>query len=157
VVQSKKAGGTRTIWDVVKHSIEILRDPDGSGPSMAYSDLAGLASGETRQVSCWLRGSDPSLPQKFTQGILLIGPDGMVRHHWFRHKTRLVTIPHLDRVEQVISPASRSNGTRLRRGRFSNVVTSGPSGKVEFVVSGVGPALVREAVDGFRSGRNPMS
>jgi hypothetical protein len=38
------------MWDVVKHPIEVLRDPDGSGPSKAYSDLAGLASGETRQV-----------------------------------------------------------------------------------------------------------
>jgi hypothetical protein len=63
VVQSKKAGGTKTMWDVVKHPIEVLRDSDDSGPS----------------------------------------------------------------------------------------------GKVEFAVPGVGPALLREAVDGFRSGRNPMS
>lgn len=137
------------MWDVLRHPIEVLRDPTGSSRSKAQSDLEALAAGEARQVSCWLRGSDPELPQKLTQGILLIGPDGMAWHHWFRHKDRLVVIPPLDRVEQVIRPASRSNGTKLRRGQFSNVVTSGPSGKVEFVVPGVGPALVRQAVERF--------
>jgi len=156
VAQGKKAGGSRTMWDVLKHPVEVLRDPTGSSPSRTYSDLAALASGETRQVSCWSRGSDPSLPQKLTQGVLLIGPDGMAWHHWFLHKNRLLPIPPLDRVEQVIRPASRSNGGKLRRGQFLNVIASGPSGKVEFVVPGVGPALVREAVERFGSGHIPI-
>jgi len=94
------------MWDVIRHPVDVVRDPTGSGHSKAHSDLEALASGETRQVSCWLRGSDPSLLQKFTQGILLIGPEGMTWHHWFRHKDRLIPIPHLDRVERVIRPAS---------------------------------------------------
>jgi len=143
----KKAGGTRTAWDVLRHPIDTLRDPAGSAQSKVHSDLTAVLAGETREVSCWLRGDDPRLPQKFTQGILLIGPDGMSWHHWFRHKTRLIQIPPVDRVQEVIRPAGRSNGKKLRRGMFTNVVTSGPSGKVEFVVPGVGPALVRQAVE----------
>jgi hypothetical protein len=143
----KKAGGSRTAWDVLKHPVDVLGDPTGSSHARVQSDLAALASGETRQVSCWLRGSQIGLPQKFTQGILLIGPDGMSWHHWFRHKKRLIQIPPLDRVLEVIRPASRTNGQKLRRGVFTNVVTSGASGTVEFVVPGVGPRLVRQAVE----------
>ena len=64
-------------------------------------------------MSCWLRGSDSGLPQRFTQGILVIGPDGMSWHHWLRHKGQLIPIPPLDRVEEVIRPASRTNGQKL--------------------------------------------
>jgi hypothetical protein len=42
-----------------------------------------------------------------------------------------------------------TNGQKPRRGVFTNVVTSGPSGRVELVVPGVGPALVRQAVERF--------
>jgi hypothetical protein len=145
----RKAGGSRTAWDVLRHPIDVLGDPTGSSHAKAQSDLAASASGETMEVSCWLRGSQSGLPQKFTQGILLIGPDGMSWHHWFRHKNRLIPIPPPDRVLEVIRPASRTNGQKLRRGVFTNVVTSGPSGRVEFVVPGVGPTLVRQAVERF--------
>ena len=120
MAQPKKAGGTRGFWDVLSHPIDVLRDPTGSSHSKTQSDLEALAAGETRQVSCWLRGSDPELPQKLTQGILLIGPDGMAWHHWFRHKDHLVATPPLDRVEQVIrqqagQPAKAQTRTVLER------------------------------------------
>jgi hypothetical protein len=94
----RKAGGSRTAWDVLRHPIDVLGDPTGSSHAKAQSDLAASASGETMEVSCWLRGSQSGLPQKFTQGIFLIGPDGMSWHHWFRYKDRLIPIPPLDRI-----------------------------------------------------------
>jgi hypothetical protein len=49
--------------------------------------------------------------------------------------------------QEIIRPASRSTGKKLRGGMLTNVVASGPSGTVEFVMPGVGPALVRDAIE----------
>ncbi len=144
---TRRAGGTRSMSDFVRHPVDWVHDLTDSAKTQTDSGLTAMASGETLRVSCWLRGTDPTLPQKFTQGILLIGPDGMSWHHWLRHKHRLIPIPPLDRVQEVIRPASQTTGEELRGGMFANVVTSGPSGKVEFVVPGVGPALIRAAIE----------
>jgi hypothetical protein len=133
--------------DFVRHPVDFLRDVTSPTKTKTDSDLTVLASGETLRVGCWLRGTDLALPQKFTQGILAIGPDGMSWHHWFRHKHRLIPIPPIDRVLEVTCPASQTSGKKLRAGMFSNVVTSGPSGKVEFVVPGSGSTLIRAAIE----------
>jgi hypothetical protein len=135
------------MWDFTKHPVDFLHDLTTPTDAKTDPDLTAFKAGETLRVACWLRGEDPSLPQKFVQGVLLIGPDGMSWHHWLRHKHRLIPIPPVDRVQEVISPASQSTGEKTSVGQFSNVVTSGPSGKVEFVVPGVGPALIRAVID----------
>jgi hypothetical protein len=117
-----------------------------TGTNQTEADLNAISSGEIRQVSCWLRGTAPELPNKFTQGNLLIGPEGMSWHHWMRHKDQIIRIPELERVQEVIRPAARSNGKKLKRGMFTNVVASGPTGTVEFVVPGTGPALIRQTI-----------
>lgn len=135
------------MWDVIRHPVDVIRDPLGESQSKADSDLTALASGESREMSCWLRGSSPELPQKFSQGVLLIRPDGTSWHHWFWHKNRIIQIPPLDRIQEIIRPGSRTTGKKLRGGMFTNGVASGPSGTMEFVLPRIGPELVRDVVE----------
>jgi hypothetical protein len=67
----------------------------------------------------------------------------MTWHHWIRHKHRLIRIPPVDTVEQVIRAASPVTGQPTRRRKFGNVVASGPQGRVEFVVPGSGREVLR--------------
>ena len=136
------------MFDVLRHPVEVIRDPMASGRSEVDADVAAIAGGEVRQVSCWLRGTAPGMPECLTQGTLFIGPDGMSWVRWWRHRrNKPIPIPTLDRIEQVIRPAARSTGRQLKRGMFSNVVAAGPAGRVEFVVPGSGPALIRQAIE----------
>ena len=136
------------MWDVIRHPVEVIRDAMASGSSTAEPDLGAVAAGEVRQVSCWLRGTAPGMPERLTQGTLFIGADGMTWVRWWRHRRReSIPIPPLDHVQQVVRPASRADGRLLKRGMFTNVVANGPAGTVEFVVPGVGPALIRQAIE----------
>jgi hypothetical protein len=147
-MKAQRAGGSRSMWDLLRHPSELVKDPLATGVSKLQSDREAIASGETREVSCWLRGTAPGLPEKLTQGYLFVGPQGMTWRRWWGGKRNpLISIPQLDRVEQVIKPAGTSTGRQLKRGMFTNVVATGPSGRVEFVVPGVGPALIRQVID----------
>jgi len=147
VTKVRRAGGSRTMLDVLRHPVDVVADPTGSNSSKKHSDLEAIEAGEVIEVSCWLRGDSTELPSKFQQGMLQIGPGGMTWRRYWRHRHRAIAVPDLDRVEEVIRPAGRSTGHRLKRGLFTNVVASGPSGRVELCVPGVGPALVRRAIE----------
>ena len=146
VAKSRRAGGTRTTWDVLRHPLAVLRDPRGSGASAQSGDVDALATGEARELSCFLRSDAPGLPDTFSQGTLRIAPSGMTWRRYWRHRDQQVQIPPLDRIQQV-RPVGGVGERNIKRGLFRVVVASGPSGVIEFAVPGVGPELIRRAVE----------
>jgi len=146
VSDHRRAGGTRTIWDVLRHPLDVIRDPKGTSPSKVDADLNALAAGESREVSCFLRGDAPELPDKFSQGTLLVGPNGMAWRPYWRHRKTLARIPPLARIEEVRKPGGPGE-RNIKKNLFKVVAATGPDGRVEFAVPGVGPELIRRAVE----------
>ena len=108
-------------------------------------DLAALRDGGSRRVTCFLRGSAQGLPDSFTYGSLTIGPGGMTWQAFWRHRRRVVSIPHINHVVSVGRPTG-PGAWNIKRNHFKMVETTGPDGTVEFAVPGVGPELIRQAI-----------
>jgi hypothetical protein len=130
--------------DVLLHPVDVVRDPSGSAEAKSTGDVSALNAGESRSVTCFLRGAAPGLPDSFTYGILTIGPGGMTWRRYWRHRRDIVRIPALDRVVEIRRPGGK--GERNIKRMFKVVETSGPDGSVAFAVPGVGPALIRHAI-----------
>ena len=94
MAKPKRAGGSRTFFDVLLHPPEVLKDPMGNSSGRASADVAVTAGGDSRRVSCWLRGDAPGLPHKFTQGQLTVSLKTMSWQRYAIH--RRVVVPHLD-------------------------------------------------------------
>jgi len=133
------------MWDVLRHPLNVVRDPQGSSRSKIDTDLSAVAAGGSREVSCFLRGDSPELPDRFSQGTLLIGPGGMAWRRYWRNRKTLIQIPPLVRIEEVRKPGGPGE-RNIKRGLFKVVAAAGPEGRVEFAVPGTGPELIRRAI-----------
>jgi hypothetical protein len=142
--KARRAGGSRTMLDVLLHPVDVVRDPSGSSESKKDGDLSALNAGESRSMTCFLRGVVSGLPDSFTYGILTIGPGGMTWQRYWRHRRDIVRIPALDRVVGIRRPGGPGEWNIKRM--FKVVETSGPDGAVAFAVPGVGPELIRHAI-----------
>lgn len=138
--KTRRAGGSRTILDVLLHPVDAVTDPSGK----KQGDLSALDAGEARSLTCFLRGSASGLPDSFTYGILSIGPGGMTWQRYWRHRREVVRIPPLNRVVEIRRPGGQ--GERNIKRMFMVVETSGPDGAIAFAVSGVGPELIRHVI-----------
>ncbi len=70
--RARKAAGTYGFLDVLRHPSRMVRPP---GPNDGASDIEAIRSGETRRVSCFLRGEGGPYPKKLKQGRLVLGKD----------------------------------------------------------------------------------
>lgn len=145
VSKPRRAGGSRSLLDVLRHPVDTVTDPSGTAESKQRSDLAALDGGESRSVSCFLRGQAEGLPRSFTQGTLTIGPTGMTWQRYWKHRRDVIPIPTLDRVVEVRRPGGPGE-RNIKRNLFKVVEASGPDGSVGFAVPGVGPELIRHAI-----------
>lgn len=145
--KSRRAGGSRTFFDVLRHPGETVKDPFATGDSQRQSDLAALAGGESREVSCFLRGEAAGLPLAFTQGTLTIDSTGMSWRRYWRHRRDVIPIPTLERVVEIRRPGGPGE-RNIKRNLFKIVKASGPEGSVEFAVPGVGLELIRRVISG---------
>jgi hypothetical protein len=145
VNKPRRAGGSRTFLDILRDPVETVTDPFATGDSKRQSDLAALDGGDSRDVSCFLRGEGAGLPRAFTQGTLTIDPSGMTWRRYWRHRRDVVPIPTLDRVVEIRRPGG-SGERNIKRNLFKVVEASGPEGSVDFAVPGVGPELIRHAI-----------
>jgi hypothetical protein len=147
VSKPRRAGGSRTFFDVLRHPVDTVIDPLATGDSQLQNDLTALGSGESREVSCFLRGEAAGLPLSFTQGTLTIDSTGMTWRRYWRHRRGVFPIPTLDRVVEIRRPGGHGE-RNIKRNLFKIVKATGPDGSVEFAVPGVGPELIRRAIGG---------
>jgi hypothetical protein len=154
VSKAPRAGGSRTFLDVLRNPIDTVSDRTGTAGSKQQSELTALEEGQVRSVSCFLRGHAAELPEKFTQGTLTIGPNGMTWQRYWRHRKDLVEIPTLDRLVEIRRPAGPGE-RNIKRGLYKVVAALGPDGTVEFAVPGVGPELIRRVIQSSGGPQNP--
>jgi hypothetical protein len=128
------------MFEVLLHPIDAFR----TGSDKQGDDLSVLQDGDSRRVTCFLRGSAQGLPDSFTYGTLTIRPEGMAWRPYWRHRRRVVSIPRLSRVASVGRPTG-PGAWNIKRNLFKMVETTGPDGTVEFAVPGGGPELIRQA------------
>ena len=133
------------MFDVLRHPLDTATDISGTAQSKEQSDLVALRRGQSRSVSCFLRGEASGLPRSFRQGWLTISSTGMTWQRQWRHRGMVVRVPMLDRVVSVRRPGGRGE-RNIKRNLFKIVETSGPDGSVDFAVPGVGPDLIRYAI-----------
>lgn len=126
--------------DVLLHPVSALKSEADE-----EADLAALGVGESRRVSCFLRGNAPGLPASFTYGTLTLGPRAMTWQAYWRHRSRVLSLPPLTNVIAVRRPTGPGSWN-IKRNLFKAVEATGPEGTVEFAVPGVGPELIRQAI-----------
>jgi hypothetical protein len=140
----RRAGGSRTVLDVLRHPAETFKSD-----SDREADLAAVREGELRSVTCFLRGSASGLPDSFKYGTLTVGPEGMTWQAYWRHRGKVLTLPPLTSVIAVSRP-SGPGAWNIKRNLFKMVETAGPEGGVQFAVPGVGAELIRQAIQTTR-------
>jgi hypothetical protein len=124
-----RSAGSRTMLDV------LLRRGGGA---------AGTPGASGVEVTCHLRGSMPSLPAKFTYGVLQIR-DHVATWHRYLRRSDVRRRPPVDRVIEVRPPGGRGEWN-LKRRPFRIISASGPSGTVELAVPRADVARVRAAL-----------
>lgn len=99
---------------------------------------------ESVEVSCHLRSPIPSLPAKFTQGVLVITPAGLTWRRWIR-PSDVRALPAMTAIDEVRKPGGPGEWN-IKRGRFRIVKASGPLGVVECAVPTGDVRRVRDAL-----------
>jgi hypothetical protein len=96
------------------------------------------------EVSCHLRSAIPSLPAKFTVGVLMIGPDSLTWRRWIR-RSDVRVMPAMTAIDEVRKPGGPGEWN-IKRGLFRVLKASGPLGAVELAVPTADVRRVREAL-----------
>jgi hypothetical protein len=111
------------MWDTL--ALSWLRRP-------TISDIDAVRAGESRLMSCHLRGDIAQLPRKFTIGKLYVTNNELVWKREYRHGD-VRKIPMLNRVLEVRT-VSKLSEWNIKRGLFKIIAAAGPDGVVEMAV-----------------------
>jgi len=150
-----KSAGTYGFLDVLRHPSRILRP---ATPAEGESDIEALRRGESRRVSCFLRGTFGPYPRRLKQGSLeLSGLGATWRPFWSFRRTLLsidievasVDTRPADHREPRVNKGGKAFGV-VGIPTFVVVTCSTPSGSLDLVV----PSADLPLVAGFFRGRS---
>ena len=128
-----RSPGSRSMLDVLRSWLGFQRPQ--------AEDVGRIDSVE---VTCHLRSSIPSLPAKFTYGVLVIAPRSLTWRRWTR-PSDVRALPAITAVDEVRPPGGAGEWN-IKRGLFRIIKASGPMGVVEFAVPTGDVRRVREAL-----------
>jgi hypothetical protein len=96
------------------------------------------------EVTCHLRSSSPSLPAKFTYGVLVIEPAAVTWRRWM-HSSDVRAVPAMTAIDEIRRPGGPGEWN-IKRGAFRVIEASGPLGAAEFAVPTGDVRRVRDAL-----------
>ena len=117
--------------DVLRDWIGIRRAEAGEGTDRV-------------EVTCHLRSPIPSLPAKFTYGVLVISPEAVTWRRW-RRASDVRAVPAMTAIDEIRKPGGRG-GWNIKRSAFRVIKASGPWGVAEFGVPSGDVRRVRDAL-----------
>jgi hypothetical protein len=126
-----RSPGSRTMLDVLRDWFGIHRREVRAGT-------------EGVEVTCHLRSPIPSLPTKFSFGVLVIAPDAVSWRHWI-HPSDVRVVPAMTAIDEVRKPGGPGEWN-IKRGRFRIIKASGSLGMVELAVPTGDVRRVRDAL-----------
>lgn len=155
-----KAAGTFGGFDLRRNpAFRHPSDPWNHMPSSAdgFPDIAAVRRGESRQVSCFLRGDHEPFPAKSKQGVLVVS---IVEVIWtpFWSRKRLPLAIKAPAGELATRPKGKGDPGPLTLGSESNFAVVSywcPSGHLELAVPVADAPLVQFCLDSIR--RTPTS
>lgn len=141
------AAGTRGLWRVL---CSVLRGPSAAE---AGRDLQGLARGESRRVSCFLR---PSGGKRFRQGYLDVGPSSAVWRPFWSVKRQALSVrgpisepvPPTEGDWQIKQGWLNGQEGKWGSGGWLVIGCSSEQGPIEVAVPTVDAPLVKMSVGG---------
>jgi hypothetical protein len=125
-----RSQGSRTMADVMQDWTAVRR------PMTSGDDVV--------EVSCHLRSSIPSLPARFTYGVLVISPTSLVWRRWIRPSDVRV-LPAMSAIDEVRESGGPGEWNIKRHGHRI-VRASGSSGVMELAVPTGDLGRVRDAL-----------
>lgn len=126
-----RSPGSRSMLDVLRDWFGIHRREVGEGS-------------ESVEVTCHLRSPIPSLPPKFTYGVLVIAPAAVTWRPW-RHASDVRTVPAMTAIDEIRKPGGRGEWN-IKPHVFRVIKASGPLGVAEFAVPTGDVRRVRDAL-----------
>ncbi len=96
------------------------------------------------EVACHVRSPIPSLPAKFTYGVLVIAPAALTWRRWM-HASDVRAVPAMTAIDEIRKPGGRGEWN-IKRGAFRVIKASGPLGVAEFAVPTGDVRRVRDAL-----------
>jgi hypothetical protein len=126
-----RSSGSRSVLDVLRGWLGIPRRNVHEGS-------------DSVEVTCHLRSSIPSLPYKFTYGVLVIAPTAVTWRAWL-HASDVRVVPAMTAIDEVRKPGGHGEWN-IKRGVFRVIKASGPLGIAEFAVPTADVRRVRDAL-----------
>jgi hypothetical protein len=138
-----KSAGTYGLIGVLRHPSRILKPPSRE---QNLGDLDALRRGETRRISCFLRGSYAPYPERLRQGTLYLAvQDAQWEPFWSVRRTRQEVAGPV--VSVTTRPADHREPNVKHGGNsfvpsFTVVTCDTPHGAIDLVVPSADAALV---------------
>jgi hypothetical protein len=139
--------GSVGIWRALRHPSKIFGSGEGRKEN---TDADSISQGESRQVSCFLRGTIANYPSRLKQGNLTLSPGGASWSPFLKMGSgRIKIVPNFLAVST--RPADHREPNVKKGGSglgfinvpvFMVVTCTGPDGTGEFVVPSLDESLV---------------